>query len=109
MVLYLYQIGFFGQQFHQNPGRQQQQQQQQQQPPPQQQQQDLIRQQVDEVRQAAGGGDVAAGVPQEEDAIHQEPAEVVQPEMTSPNYLSVVATFVTSFFSSLIPHDPQVV
>ena len=106
VVLYLYQIGFFGQPrgVHNNPVRQQPAPQQQ--PPPHQQQQDqqeLIRQQVDEVRQAAGGGNAA--VPQE-DAINQQQAE---PEIVSPNYFSVAATFVTTFFSSLIPHEPQVV
>jgi hypothetical protein len=106
VVLYLYQIGFFGQPraIHNNPVRHQPAPPQQ--PPPNQQQQDqqdLIRQQVDEVRQAAGGGNAAA--PQV-DAVNQEQAE---PEIVSPNYFSVVATFVTTFFSSLIPHEPQVV
>lgn len=108
VVLYLYQIGFFGQPrgIHNNPVRNQPAAPQQ--PPPQQQQQpqdqqDLIRQQVDEVRQAAGGGNATA---EQEDAISQPQAE---PEVVSPNYFSVVATFVTTFFSSLIPHEPQVV
>ena len=72
----------------------------QQQQPEQQQQEEVIRQQVDEVRQAAGGG--AA-----QDNAAEQPQEVA--EIASPNYLSLVATFVTTFFSSLIPQEPQLV
>lgn len=94
LVLYLYQIGFFGQprgphNVNNNPVARPQ-------------EQDLIRQQVDEVRQAAGGGS-------EEEAAQQPQEEAPAPEVISPNYISVAATFVTSFFSSLIPHEPQVV
>lgn len=100
LVLYLYQIGFFGQprgpHHHNNNINNNN-------PVARPQEQDLIRQQVDEVRQAAGGGgdDETGHQPQEE--------EVIAPEVVSPNYISVAATFVTSFFSSLIPHEPQVV
>ena len=108
VVLYLYQLGFFGQprgaaaNNNNNLGAARPPQQQQ--PQPQQnQEQDLIRQQVDQVRQAAGGG--------AEDEAHQlqQQPEVVAPESVPPNYFSVAATFVTAFFSSLIPHEPQVV
>jgi hypothetical protein len=109
VVLYLYQLGFFGQprgvanNNNQAAARQQQQQQQpQQQPQNQNPEQDLIRQQVDQVRQAAGGG-------ADDESQQQQQPEVVAPETVSPNYFSVAATFVTSFFSSLIPHEPQVV
>lgn len=107
VVLYLYQLGFFGQprgaaaNNNNNLGAARPPQQQQ--PQPQQnQEQDLIRQQVDQVRQAAGGG-------AEDEAHQQQQPEVVAPESVPPNYFSVAATFVTAFFSSLIPHEPQVV
>ena len=109
VVLYLYQIGFFGQPrgLHNNHNvAARPLQQQQQQPVPEQQQvprdgaqeQDLIRQQVDQVRQAAGGG-----------ADEAQPQVHLEPEVVSPNYFSVAATFVSTFFSSLIPHEPHVV
>lgn len=108
VVLYLYQIGFFGQPrgLHNNnnhnvaarPPQQQPVQEQQQAPLNGDQEQDLIRQQVDQVRQAAGGG--------ADEGQLQVPLE---PEIVSPNYFSVAATFVSTFFSSLIPHEPHVV
>jgi hypothetical protein len=64
----------------------------------------MIRQQVDEVREAAGGGaaeDNAADRPQDVAEIAAENASV--------NYFSLVSTFVTTFFSSLIPQEPQLV
>ena len=102
VVLYLYQIGFFGQprpvQNNGNPNAAAQQQQAQPAAPEDQQQQ-LIQQQVEEVRQAAGGGSEQ----------HPEDGGEVGPGVVTPNYFSLATTFVTTFFSSLIPHEPQVV
>jgi hypothetical protein len=49
------------------------------------------------VRQAAGGG------------VDDEVRPIAVAEAATTNYFALAATFVTSFFSSLIPQDPQVV
>ena len=103
---FLFQIGFFGQPRGaaqpNNPLAVQPPQPQQ----PEQQQQEMIRQQVDEVREAAGGGAAEDNAAEQQLDVAEIAAEIAA---ASPNYVSLVATFVTTFFSSLIPQEPQVV
>lgn len=95
IIFYLYNNGFFGQQ--NQPQR-----------PQQQQQQDAA---VNEVRQAAGGGDNENNEPPTNDANTGQGAEAaaVVLEEPRPQFLDVLSTFITTFFTSLLPNDPQVV
>jgi len=90
LIIYLYNNGFFGQQ--QQPQRQ-----------PQQQQQDAA---VNEVRQAAGGGDNENDTLANNDAAAQ--AVILEDQQRQPQFFDVLSTFVTTFFTSLLPNDPQV-
>lgn len=99
LIIYLYNNGFFGMQQNQREQAQRQQQPQQ--------QQDAA---VNEVRQAAGGGDGLdnnAAADQNNDNNVDQALEERQQQ--PPQFLDVLSTFVTTFFTSLLPNDPQVV
>ena len=97
IIFYLYNHGFFGQPQQQAPRGQDQ--------------HDAA---VNEVRQVAGaaGGDQPAVQENEEEAHGNEeesPNNAEPAPVPPPHPLTVLSTFVTTFFTSLLPNDPQIV
>jgi len=93
IIFYLYNNGFFGQRNDNNENQ---------------------NAAVNEVRQVAGaaGGEANNPNPEnpvENNAAEEENAAHAETPAPPPHVLNVMATFVTTFFTSLMPNDPQIV
>ena len=90
IIFYLYNNGFFGQQQNQQPH-------------------EAAVQEVRQVAGAAGGEENPENVENTENIAENENIATPQAPPPQPHPLNVLSTFVTTFFTSLLPNDPQVV